>query len=407
MNIRKISGNLRGDRQRGFVLALTLVLLMIITLVATTTMIVERTQMKVGGNFSKVIKSFEVGQSGVMRAEEILKAWITTHADFDGILTYSASNNNYLYSSGDSGTALNGVAFGGGYYTVTVANNDGDIAGAGSATNDTDRKIKVNVRAYDNDGRSMTITTIEEALTSVSMPTLVAPTGFCGSGVDVNYAAGSINSGNDWAPPGATCYATSCAGVEDTNPANAIGAMAQESSSNNITNASTMSGNPATMSTDSTMQCTEWANLATQLNSIANRYVRVDARSNITVGTAAAPIVTLAAPPSGTLTLTGTNYGAGVLIVVGNLVIPAGSKLSYQGIILVVGDNSSVNFSGNVDNFGSIQFISSTPDGAVEGTFGANASQKYSSTAMQTALNSIVGVTGFGSLHRVFWAENY
>jgi hypothetical protein len=413
---------LKTKKKSGFVLALALILLLVITLVASTTMMVQRTQMRVGGNFSKVMNNFYVANTGVVRAQEVLQAWITTpgNTDFDGVLAYSLSHGGYLHNSGNGGTALYHIPYGDNtsgtvhnFYDVFVENNAGDISGGGSTTNDTDRRIVVTVRGYDSDGRAMTIKTYQESIATATIPTVKASTAVCGTQADVTYNAASVTDGYDWTPSAsATCYTSSCAGTKDPTIANAVGPVVKEDASTTINlNGSTLDGTGSAVVTDATIQCSQWNNLATQLESVANRIARVATiGTTVTLGTAAVPTVTVIAPTGGTLhvTATGTIYGNGVLIIHGNMIIDPGAKFNYNGIIVVLNDTSSLSVQGTFDGFGAVVVNGAIPDpGVDELNFSAASKIKYSSVALQRAMNAIAGVSAVGKVYTRSWSENY
>lgn len=395
-----------GNNRHGFILALSMVMILLLILMASTTMMVTRTGLKVGGNFARTMDAYFVATTGLARGHQVLRSYsvLKGNLDFDDVLSRAHSSNDYLFSNGDSGTALSNVAYGSGTYTLYVVNDPQD---AGGTTNDTNRKVVLKSAANLNNRTIVTLETYQEVIVpgTYAMPNTPGAMGMCGRYANMTMLASSA-SGYDHTPPASFNCGVACTGTKDPDPAHAYPpvrkGMATETT---VTTGSTLEGNPDTIVTDTNGGCAEWLNVANTLTGLTNVDVLGTGVYSGDLGTRTNPRVTLA---SGVVTLDGSVDGAGVMIITDSTTILSTGNFHYEGVILILGNNAALNIVGNAHIFGAVVITASALDAQQEFTGAAGTHLYYSSAALgTTAVEAIESASGEGDLQQVSWSENY
>ena len=397
------------NSQSGFILALSLVLLTLLTIVSSSTLFLSRSGLKVSANFSKTIDSFQAANAGWLRGRKIMKGC----SDFDDVLVEAASNNGILSMDCDSGTVQEEIEYSDSKVTIYVSNDPEDIAGSGSVTDDTDNKIVLNIVAVGKFGERVEIEAYLEKLTSTpTLPGVPGAAGICGAESDVDLKGSSLVSGYDWSvPTDFDCTGAACAGSTDYDPGDAIPPLTVQTdlgSSLSRRESNMIEGVPDAVVTDPTMECDDWETLSNQLAALGNaNVINTDSLSDTDIGSRSNPDVTIINPPGGELTLSGSVDGAGVLVITGDTAVSVTGTFHFEGIILILGDNGSLDVSGTTDLFGTVIVNNTNPDAALELEAGGSGKIKYSSEALVSAVEAIESVTGMGQLLTVSWAEKY
>lgn len=127
----------------GFVLVIALIGIMTLTFLLLTGSISSTTSLKVSGNYVKTVDAFNIAEAGLSRARPILE-----NQEFDAVLAQYQTL-----------PLLNTTLFNRGTYRVTLMNDEKDLAGGGTATNDTNNILKVVSDGTSSSGAKSQITT--------------------------------------------------------------------------------------------------------------------------------------------------------------------------------------------------------------------------------------------------------
>jgi hypothetical protein len=395
--------------ESGFILALSLVLLTLLTIVSSSTLFLSRSGLKVSSNFSKTIDSFQAANTGWLRGRKVLKAC----TDFDDVLRGADDNGGALLTECGTGTVLKDFAYSDSTVSIYVSNDKEDIAGSGSETDDDNNKIVLNIFAVGKFGETVEIEAYLEKLDSTpTLPGIPGAAGICGAESEVDLSGSSTISGYDWTVPTSFgCTGGGCAGTTDYDPANAIAPITvEEDLGSGLTRreSSAIEGNPNSVVVDPTIECDDWETLSNQLAALGSATVlNTDSLSGGTMGTRADPEVTIINPPGGALTLSGGVDGAGVLVVTGDTEVTVTGSFHFEGVVLILGDNGALTTSGTTDIFGAVIVNSGVADSDPELETQGSSNLKYSSEALVSAIEAIESATGLGALLTVSWAEKY
>jgi Tfp pilus assembly protein PilX len=404
------------NTQQGSVLIIALIILIVLTFTASTSLMNSVTNIKIGSNYSKSIGVFNLAEEGIAKAKLLLK----NTADFDTLLNTSTYPGNIIIPTVTSTE---------GTYSVKAVNNTmGANPDTGGATNDTDQILVVTATAYGKIGTKVEIEAYLGRPTSISFPPSPAGTGggavgLCGSGPNINITKGLV-SGYDWDPPASfSCSGVSCVGTQKV-PASGTYGIVLDSNVNPADRITTseegkMEGFLGDWAVNSNLDCSSWLNLSSQLAELGagpsvNILTGTSITGNTTLGTRANPKVTIINGSGSTFSFKGTVDGAGVIVVVSDTSLSFDSTTHFEGVVIVLGNNAALSVKGgNADIFGYFVVNSAVIDIAPELDINGNkATVKYSTSAIATAMNAINSAYsgGGGSEGQIFvysWSERY
>ncbi len=153
--------------EKGIVLVVALIMLTVLILLGTTAIMTSSSDLKISSNFVSGTQAFYVADAGMERAKISLNA---------------VTDINTVLASGVLGFGSS-VSFGGGAYSVVVANNAGD---AGGASTDTDSYVVVTSTGTSAGGG-------KRVLEAVFYKPVVNPPGIRGA-VTANYNVGTLGT---------------------------------------------------------------------------------------------------------------------------------------------------------------------------------------------------------------------
>jgi hypothetical protein len=186
--------------EEGFVIALAMIAILVMTFFLLTGAITSTTAVKVSGNYSKSVGTFNIAEVGVAKARPMIEG-----QDFSSLLT--TYNGKYMISP---------APFGIGTYEVTVGNDAND---SGGATSDTNGIIKITSVGRTPQGAKVTIDTYVQQISSMypksfpptnvgcTTPPCGAASLLCGTNADVS---GSGIDGQDHGYPPNNCKGSAC-----------------------------------------------------------------------------------------------------------------------------------------------------------------------------------------------------
>ncbi|MBU4184599.1 MAG: pilus assembly PilX N-terminal domain-containing protein [Proteobacteria bacterium] len=378
--------------EKGMVLPLGLMFLAIIAILGTTAVIVTTTDLKIGTNYKLSKQAFYVAEAGIQRAANALKAGASNGFD-----------DELLGSDGSSGTSDDGILsfgssvnFGDGTYAVQVTDNNDD----GDLFSDLDNKVIITSTGTVNNA-SKTI----EAVYYYRKVKVDGALGIYGTNPAVELGGGSEIDGRDYnVPPdfdcsGAGCTATLAGGAPAEPGIYAEEAITQVGLITDETDPkqNVFGDPPVDEDGGGEGSVSDWQNFANSLTPD----LTVDSATEGTItenifGNRDNPQITMITDSAGTGThLSGTIDGAGILIVNGDLQITG--TFHFEGLVIVMaGGDLVVTGTGRSIIYGSVVLAGSGASSEVD--YGGHASIRYSSQGMDSAADTLSGLSAWREL---------
>jgi hypothetical protein len=424
--------------QGGFVVVLALIALMAMSFFLLTGVATTTTTMKVSGNYTKTVDSFNLAEVGLAKARPIVEV-----TDYDVLLSTYTQHDLPLIAK---------TSFNNGTYEVLVKDNDnGDSDpynddGDSNPYADNDSIIVVRSIGRNQAGGTVEIEAhLQKFVPSAPDPFPGAPGGgpgaalMCGTASDVDTGGTSKIQGHDYVLPSLPCPNTpSCAGVDCSLPASIVPGGPCEAqcgvgvtcpSGYSVQSEETLSATgpgyvsdkvPAFRGNVTDTQCDEWKSLRDQLAELDDSSPHVEVLSGN--GTSAVlndctdPKVFIINTSEPTFKFSGNAQMCGIVVVASNTAVEATGNVVLIGLVLIMGESAQLNFSASMGTpriFGQIIVESTSVDKPKElytkGTAEINFSTEglgFANEAMNNALNG-GGGGGGGGLITMAWKETY
>lgn len=420
---------LRRTSQRGFVVAIALIAIMVLTFFLLTGAATTMSTVKVSGNYSKTVDVFNIAEAGLAKARPLIEG-----QSFSNILaTYTST---YL---------IQPTSFNGGTYEVTVQDdpNDGDV----DPWTDRNGIIQVTSIGRNSQGGKVQIRTFLQLIEAEENPIEAPPNPsscggggggcssaalMCGTTADIQGASGV--DGDDHAIAGCSgCgnpptdaqldTASHCSGAGCNVSATTSGFLNVIGQGNvtcwkNATKTEACSGTYSNAGSQS--NCSEWQTFYNQWASVsasAPGVVLLNGSSYTGPDVSCSdPKIFLINTASAVYTISGNHYLCGTFIIASNTSISMSGTVSLVGLFLMMGEYSNVTFTGGtgtVNMTGKLIFKSTTADGGKELVLNGSAGLVFSSAGVGYGMEAINnteaggGEGGEGSLITAAWEETY
>ncbi len=388
--------------QRAYVLVLAMIGLMTLMFFLMTGLSTSSSTVKVSGNYSKTVDSFNFAEVGLAKARPIIET-----ADFDDLLTDFSDPGLPLIAK---------TAFNDGFYTVYVNDNDD---GDSNLYDDDDNIIVVTSIGTNAVGGTVTIEAhLQKPIATDPVDLPGAPGAgrgaamMCGTATNVATVGSAEIIGDDYDPPAFTCSGPSCDGTPIASGGPAIvGESAITSSGSGYTG--------AIVPSQSDTNCDEWRTLRDSLALLpaGDDVVTLSGTGiNAPQNDCTDPKVFIINTSDPTFRFSGTASLCGVVIVASNTAIAAVGNVIIVGAVLIMGESATLNFvasSGTPRIFGQVIVQSTSVDTAKELEVKGTADIKLSTTGLGYATDAInaalspPGGGGGSALMTIAWKETY
>jgi hypothetical protein len=411
--------HLKKTTQSGFVIGLAMIAVLTMSFFLITASMTTRASVKVSGNYTKSIGTFNIAEAGLARARPLIEG-----GNFTALLnTYNGIN------------MIDPTPFNDGTYEVTMKDNDD---GDSDPLADADNIIILSSIGKNSVGGKVEIDTHIQQVVGITFPPNPpgGPTAglLCGADSDAKTQGSGSISGCDWALPPATpwpCTGSGCNGsvVGDTtsspdscDPGDSplTGGYAIAAENDLDTSGGGFESGTTPVTTDglgSSANCSEWKDTSDQLASLSASAPGVIHLSGSSVSSYAPndctnPMVFIINTTEPTFSISGDSAMCGVFVVASDTSISLSGTTTLIGIVFVMGNNTSIDFvssGGTANIFGQVITNDIVADSGQEVQASGNTGIKYSAEAVTYAEQALsnAGVGGGGALLTVAWEEKY